>query len=115
MKGMSHIIKDDSVVIYLDKEFFEKGAIYAASYKFTNKCIVQIEPEGQRKVSISLTPKQQNNEISYEEIVNEFMNEALDQQVRLDLERRYGSIRELIVRHAFAPLENLKDATKNCK
>jgi len=29
--------------------------------------------------------------------------------VQRDLERRYGKIRELVVQHAFFPLENLKD------
>lgn len=112
MKGISYIIDGDTVVILLDKEYFEKSAIFAASYKFTHKYIVQIEPEGQRKVSVSIVPKQASNELLLKDVAGEFMNEVLDQQVRLDLERRYGSIRELIVRHAFAPIENLKNAIK---
>ena len=46
------------------------------------------------------------------EIENKFMNELIDQQVRLDLEKRYGPIRRLIVQQAFAPLDNLKAEVK---
>jgi len=41
---------------------------------------------------------------SLEEDARTFCNEVLDQQVRLDLEARYGNIRELIVRQAFSPV-----------
>ncbi len=43
-------------------------------------------------------------EAELREAASEFCNEALDQQVRLDLERRYGSIREMIVKQAFSPV-----------
>ena len=41
-----------------------------------------------------------------------FSNEVIDQQLRLDLEKRYGQVRELIIKHAFSPLENLKAETE---
>ena len=40
------------------------------------------------------------------------MNELIDQQLRLDLEKRYGAIRRLIVQQAFAPLDDLKAEVK---
>ena len=46
-------------------------------------------------------------------VAEDFCNEVLDQQVRLDLEKRYGNIRELVIRHAFAPIESLKAKIKN--
>jgi len=36
----------------------------------------------------------------------------VDQQLRLDLERRYGGLRQLIVQHAFSPLSHLKQEVK---
>ena len=41
------------------------------------------------------------------ELINDFCNEVLDQQVRLDLEKRYGGLRDTIVKHAFLPFESL--------
>jgi His-Xaa-Ser system protein HxsD len=111
-KGISYTINNDALILFIEKEFFEKSAIHAASYKFTDKCIIQIEPEGEKKIAITMALKKPVDEIFLEELANEFMNEALDQQIRLDLEKRYGNIRELIVRHAFKPLENLKEALK---
>ena len=37
-------------------------------------------------------------------LLGEFCNEALDIQIRLDLEKRFGNLREVIYEHAFSPL-----------
>ena len=44
------------------------------------------------------------------DLLDDFCNEVLDQQVRLDIEKRYGSLRDAIVKHAFQPLG---DVTKS--
>ena len=44
-----------------------------------------------------------------ENVALDFCNEVLDQQVRLDLERSYGPLRELIVKKAFSPISITKD------
>lgn len=44
-----------------------------------------------------------------ERLLSEYCNEVLDQQVRLDLEKRYGAIRESIYQFAFAPIKDRID------
>lgn len=97
-----------SFLVKLDKSLYQKQAVFAAAYKFTNRCSVHIEPVDTEQVgaffsSDSLT------ESELEALAKEFCNEVLDQQHFLDLNRQFGPLRDLIVEHAFAPVANLKE------
>lgn len=96
------------VRVTLSKAIYEKEAVFAAAYALTDWCQNRIEPgpEGTVMVTLKLLPEQQHREV--QEVESRFMNELIDQQLRLELERRYGALRELIVRHAFSPIENLE-------
>lgn len=96
-----------SVVLKFSKQFYEKSAILNAAYKFTDKCIIQIEPLEEGYVGIWFKLKEGQNPDLLKKILDDFCNEALDQQVRLDLEKRYGNLRDTILKHAFLPIENL--------
>lgn len=104
-KNNSYFIK-----IRLSSSIYEKEAILATTYALSGWCSNQIEPgpNGDFDVTLELLT---NNEIEYrdpEKVKQCFLNELTDQQLRLDLEKKYGPIRELIVRQAFSPLENLE-------
>jgi His-Xaa-Ser system protein HxsD len=93
--------------ILLHGEFYEKEAVRLAAYKFTGKYTILIRPADDWEIEVLFEP-QPGIDIDLEIIAKEFCNEVLDQQVRLDLEKRYGHVRELIVRQAFAPIKDLK-------
>ena len=110
MKSKIKIInkeKNNQVTVSLSKEFYQKEAVFAAAYKFTDVCTIKIEPIDEYYVGVYLKSKK-NVKMSIEKIAERLCNEALDQQVRLDLEKRFGNIRELIVEHAFSPIKNIK-------
>jgi His-Xaa-Ser system protein HxsD len=105
-------INESTLTIILHGDFYEKEAIRAASYKFTEKCTVLIRPRGESEVEVLLESiPGLNCDLSL--IAGQFCNEVLDQQVRLDLEKRYGKVRELIVRQAFAPVNDLQPVIMN--
>lgn len=108
MKGITTRLEDGGFLVELDKEFYEKDAVFVAAYKFTEKCTVLIAPVGETKVGVTIKSKKGDSDTELEKLAEDFCNEVLDQQIRLDLERRYGRIREIIVQHAFAPFNNLK-------
>ncbi len=95
-------------MVELKKQFYEREAIFAAAYKFTNLCSILIEPIDDYTVGVYFKPLKEKD-VDLSEIAGAFCNEVIDQQVRLDLEKKYGNIRDLIVRQAFAPVQNLKD------
>ena len=97
---------DGKFLLKLSEKLYEKPAVMAAAYKFTHKCVILVQPLEEGYLEVCFQAK--NNECLDDiipDLINDFCNEVLDQQVRLDLEKRYGSLRDTIVRHAFQPLE----------
>jgi His-Xaa-Ser system protein HxsD len=91
---------------------YEKLAVFAAAYKFTDKCIILVEPVGEQSVGVYFKSKSKSDDGELRKIAEQFCNEVLDQQLRLDIEKKYGNIRDLIVEHAFSPISNIKDKVK---
>ena len=104
----SLIMYNGTIEVYLSKRFFEKEAVFAAAFSITNKYRVKIEPAAENNVKIIIFPIKEGQTTNKAEIVNSLLNKLIDEQLRLDLEKRYGRIRELIIEHAFSPLENLR-------
>ncbi len=100
-------ITETRMLVKLKKEMYEREPVFAASYKFTDRCTILIEPIDDKTVGVYFEKKAEINDL--ESIAKEFCNEVLDQQVRSDLERKYGNIRELIYQQAFSPILNLKE------
>jgi His-Xaa-Ser system protein HxsD len=98
--------------VTLSKALYEKEAIFAAAYALSGLCRNRVEPAQAGFVKITLEFLDSGQDTDRVRIENKFMNELIDQQLRLDLEKRYGAIRRLIVQQAFAPLDNLKAEVK---
>jgi His-Xaa-Ser system protein HxsD len=98
--------------VILSKALYEKEAVFAATYALSGLCRNCIEPAQAGYVKVTLEFLNSCTDTDRAKVENKFMNELIDQQLRLDLERRYGPIRRLIVQQAFAPLDNLKAEVK---
>ena len=92
------------MVILVDKSLYSREAIMATVYRFSGDYNVSVESssESEDKYAVSIIGKDQI-EIDAE-IEHVFMRELTDQQVRLDIEARFGHIRDLIVEEAFKPI-----------
>jgi len=101
-----------SVKIKLSKEIYEKEAVLAAAYALTGVARDRVEPEPPGYVTVTLELLDSHRDMDPRELETRFMNEIIDQQLRLELERRYGALRQLIVKQAFSPLDNLKAEVK---
>ncbi len=85
---------------------FSKEAILAAAYQLTGQYVVDVkDTEPDNHVVIC---SKDGNPVELL-VIDTFLNNCLDEQLRILLEKRSGMIRELIVEHAFKPL-NLKKA-----
>lgn len=78
-------------------------AITNATYRFSDKHYIQINPLSEDSVQICIQAKQEGNE-ELENFSNVFLNELLDQQVRITIEKDFGHIRDMIVKKAFFPI-----------
>ena len=92
------------MIILVDKSLYSREAILATVYHFSGDYNVSVgsSNDSEEKYAVSIDrkgPKELSAEIEYD-----FMRELTDQQVRLDIEARFGHIRNLIVEEAFKPV-----------
>jgi len=108
IKGTCYSIDSGKICVSLYRLFFQREAVSAAAQKMTGRYYIEMKSLDSERVGIYMEPKGKADRVtdfeSLEEDAKTFCNEVLDQQVRLDLEARYGNIRELIVRQAFSPV-----------
>ena len=104
--------KPGSFEVTHSKALYEKEAVFAAAYALSGLCSNLVEPAQAGYVKVTLEFLDSCQDTDRVRVENKFMNELIDQQLRLDLEKRYGAIRRLIVQQAFAPLDNLKAEVK---
>jgi len=86
----------------IDLSVFAIEAVLRASYKFTDRCHLFVEriSPGEEQVVVTFRPKASAPPL--ETVVGEFSNELIDQQLREQLAREAGPIREILVAQAFA-------------
>jgi His-Xaa-Ser system protein HxsD len=77
-------------------------AITAAVYKFTGDYFISQKTSGERVEVIF--QKKPGADADFSLLSNLFENELIDQQVRLEVEEKFGAIRNLIVQKAFSPI-----------
>ena len=112
MEDIIREIQDNQILLKLDKSIYEKEAVLAASYKMTNLCYIIVKSLENNQFGVYFEAKNNQSEDELKAIAKNYCNEVLDQQTRLDVEKRYGNIRDLLVKQAFSPIENLKDKIK---
>jgi len=101
------------LVFQVSKSLYEKEAIFAATYAISGLCRNRVEPgPDDSHVTVTLEPIDTPEGVDLDRLEHRFLTEITDQQLRLDLERRYGGLRQLIVQHAFSPLAHLKEEVK---
>ena len=120
MKNIVTKIEDGKILVSLNNEIYEKAAIMSAAHEMTGSFAVLIEPLDEKNTGVYFQPKTgtQINEDELTAAALDFCDKVLDQQLRLDIEQRYGNIRDMIVKQAFAPISvsNLKkEITTNSK
>jgi len=108
-KDVKEIIKqieNNNILLEIDNTIYDVKAILKAAYKFTDKCHIHNENLSAGVIGVYFELKN-DIDTSLEQIVSEFRNELIDQQIRVNIEKEYGKIRDELVRRAFSPVEDL--------
>ena len=82
---------------------FSRDCALMASAKHSKEYHVSIVPHAEDQVEITLARK--DGEKFDEMLLRELMNELIDCQIRLNLQKEFGEIRKKIVEYAFSPVE----------
>jgi His-Xaa-Ser system protein HxsD len=110
MQAISDFICDSDagrVNITVKTSVYSLEAIHAATYKYTGSYHVLITPNADDSVTVIFEAKDKAKDISGD--IKDFANALIDHQVRLQLDKTNGKIRDLIVTHAFSPLDLKKE------
>lgn len=96
---------DGSFQVSVDLNLYAAEAITATSYKYTDRFFVhqQTASDNEKIVNVILEAKNESILVS-EEIMKQYCNDLIDQQVRVITNDKFGHIRDLIVEEAFKPV-----------
>jgi His-Xaa-Ser system protein HxsD len=86
--------------VKISSSVYRLEAILKATYKFTDKCYIHVEPATQDKFLVRFKTK--NQCYSSQELAHEFCNELLDQELRIIIAQETEAVRNLIMAHAFS-------------
>jgi His-Xaa-Ser system protein HxsD len=101
MKEILKKIEGNKVLLTVQNDLYEKDAILNASYKFTDKCFIQIEPINS---NTEILFQAKTEDVDLEMIALNFGNELIDQQIRINTGREFKIIREELVKKAFSSI-----------
>jgi His-Xaa-Ser system protein HxsD len=110
ISGLISVIDPDHANVIIDSSLYDLEAINAASYAFTSNYHILATRKGGTSVTVIFELKNKASRRDIPEDIKEFINTVIDYQVRLQLDRANGKIRDLIVAHAFSPLDLHKEA-----
>ena len=96
-------LENGKIVLKVDKSLYCQEAILAATYKFTDTYYIHVTSFDTNNYGVYLTPK--NSKKDVKSVINEFLNELIDQQIRHNLAQSNNSIKELIIKKAFFPFQ----------
>ena len=90
-----------TAVLQIDTTLYGVDAVLRACYKYTDRCYLFLarQPEDEHHIHVYFMSKPKT---SLPDILGEFCNELIDQNIRLALSQEFGPVRELIVAQAFS-------------
>ena len=93
--------EENMAIVSLPKSIYEAEALRQSAYKFSGEYNVIIQENGPN-FDVLFETKQ--GEPVTDKQVKEICNDFIDQQIRIDTEKQFGHIRNLIVEEAFKPV-----------
>ena len=102
--GLARMIAPNLFLIELSAAIYETEAVRAAALRCSDRFYVKVEPRGDT-LAVLLECRDAEPPPDAGKAARQMLNDILDSQLRLHLERRCGGLREIIYRHAFLPLE----------
>lgn len=94
-------LENDKFQVVVDMALYAKEALVAACYKFTDRFFVHQQTEMD---AVKVVFESKDGNVVSDDVVKQFCNELIDQQVRYNTNQQFGHIRDLIVEEAFKPV-----------
>jgi len=90
--------------VEVDPSIYTNEALTATCYKYTDNFYVHQQTDSLSGMIVVVFESKNKEKIVQNVVVKQFCNDLIDQQVRFDINNRFGHIRDLIVEEAFKPV-----------
>lgn len=90
--------------ISINTAIYSKEALIAATYNYTSEYFVELSEDPNKASTIVVNLEKKDGKDMRETFEKDFLNALIDQQLRQDLNKQFGHIRDLIVEEAFKPV-----------
>ena len=100
MEGISR--SGDAYSLVLNTDVYGLDAIKKTAYRFADKTSVLLQPLSENTISVVFNFVGKYAASNPDNIISDFCNELLDQDLREIIKRETGPVRNLILAHAFS-------------
>ena len=101
-------MENNTIDISVDQRLYSKDALLSVLYEYSGEYEVEqlIDENNDNIILVSLTPKVVDKQVaeSANVIRASFIRSLIDQQLRININKEFGHIRDLIVEEAFKPI-----------
>jgi len=101
-------LSDGSIDLVIDAHAYRLSAIKKAAYRLADRCTAVIQSSDADRCALSLRFKPGTSEQLARDTARVFFQELLDQELREQIAEETGSIRALILAHAFSKTDLIK-------
>ncbi len=108
-KGVVHRFENGTLRLTIPIDVYGMDAIFRSGYWLTNRCYVYLAPPQGGLLDVTLVAKEGGVPLT-DRLAWDFLNDLVDQRLRIDINRETRTIREMIVAQAFAET----DLIDNC-
>lgn len=106
--GVSQRFEDGALRISLPLAVYRLPALFRACYRVTDHCFVYLSPPQAGSIEVTLIAKS-GRAGETDRLAGDFLNDLIDQQLRVDIGEETRAIREIIVAQAFAAVDVIDD------
>jgi His-Xaa-Ser system protein HxsD len=110
-KGVAYRFEDGALRIALSLDTYRLEAIFRSCYWLTDRCFVYLGPPREGVIEVTLIAKSRSDKDT-DRLTWQFLNDLVDQQLRISINEETRTIREMIVAQAFADTDLIDDQGK---
>lgn len=97
-------VKSNGFKVIVDLNLYDKDAIVKSMYKFSHLYYIHQQTDNNKSNLVNIVFESKDDNAVDENVLKQFCNELIDQQVRFNTNLQFGHIRDLIVEEAFKPV-----------
>ena len=106
--GVAQRFEDGALRVSLPVDVYGLEAIFRSCYWLTDRCYVYLGPPSNGVIEVTLVSKS-GRPIDTDELTWDFLNDLVDQHLRVHIHEETHAIREMIVAQAFAEVDLIDD------